>query len=86
MKCVNSSPFSKTAIEYSLYLFIASSGAGSYTLPPSSLAAELAQMKSMLMAREPDSPSGEAGVSDPPMPHLTLEEDTLPGGLSHTLP
>lgn len=78
--------FLKQLLSIVYILFIASSGAGSYTLPPSSLAAELAQIKSMLMAREPDSPSGEAGVSDPPMPHLTLEEDTFPGGLSHTLP
>ncbi|CAJ1055413.1 LOW QUALITY PROTEIN: uncharacterized protein LOC114481864 [Xyrichtys novacula] len=34
-------------------------------------------MRSMLMAHQPDSPLEEAGVSDPPMPHLTLEEDTL---------
>ncbi|CAJ1069780.1 LOW QUALITY PROTEIN: uncharacterized protein LOC114481864 [Xyrichtys novacula] len=31
----------------------------------------------MLMARQPDSPSEKAGVPDPPMPHLTPEEDTL---------
>ncbi|CAJ1070687.1 LOW QUALITY PROTEIN: uncharacterized protein LOC114481864 [Xyrichtys novacula] len=29
------------------------------------------------MARQPDSPSEEAGVPDPPMPHITPEEDTI---------
>ena len=41
------------------------------------LSAELAQMRAMLIARQPDAPSEEAEVPTPPMPCLTPEDDTL---------
>ena len=41
------------------------------------LSAELSHMRAMLLARQPESPSEEARVPTPQMPHLAPEEDTL---------